>query len=202
MQDFQAFTVRYSGRTNVLFSQVGVSQAFDPNTVTQNHPAIKDVTSIWDTGASCTVITKQVAGELGLIPTGKTKVSGVNNTTEENTYLANVYLPNKVAITFVKIVEVPGLTGGAGILIGMDIIGSGDFSVYTEDGKTVMTYRYPTIGGVDFVQEAGNIRSQRATMQKIEDQRSSREILSDKERQKRKRAKELAKLSRKRNKRH
>lgn len=171
MQDFQAFTVRYSGRTNVLFSDVGVSQAFDVNLVKTNHPPITTTKAIWDTGASCTVITKAYAQQIGLIPTGKTTITGVNNSTVENTYQVNVYLPNKVCVMFAKIVEAPNLAGGAGMLIGMDIIGSGDFSVFSEDNKTVMTYRFPSIGGEDYVKLAGNIRSQREILQKIESQK-------------------------------
>lgn len=137
MQDFQALTVKYSARTNVLFSDAGVSQPFDSNNITVNQFPILNTKAIWDTGASCTVISKQFAQQIGLIPTGKTTITGVNHETEENTYLVNIYLPNKVCFAFVKIAEVPALSGGAGLLIGMDIIGSGDFSAYTEKGKTV-----------------------------------------------------------------
>jgi hypothetical protein len=161
MQDFQALTVKYSGRTNVLFSEISVSLPFDPQS-TSNQSEIVKTTAIWDTGASCTVITSKLAQELGLIPTGKITITGVNHKTQENTYLVNIYLPNDVCFPFVKIAEVPALSGGAGLLIGMDIIGSGDFSVYTEEGKTVMTYRYPSIGGVDFVVEEGNIASKKS----------------------------------------
>jgi|SRR3989344_1909873 len=186
MQDFQAFTVKYNGRTNVLFSKVGVSEAFNPKDLIANPPKMIEANAIWDTGASCTVITKQFAEQIGLIPTGKIQIRGVNHITEENTYLANFYLPNQVCMGFVRIAEVPALSGGAGILIGMDIIGSGDFSVYTEEGKTIMTFRLPSVGGVDFVEEAGNIKSHRAVMQKIEEEREKRRPPTQKEIQKRK----------------
>lgn len=123
MQDFQAFTVKFSSRVNVLHCKVGVSQAYDPNNCTSEKPSIETIESVWDTGASCTVITKQYATKIGLVPTGKTTIRGVNNTTEENTYYVNIYLPNKVCLGFVKIAEVPDLSDEAGMLIGMDIIG-------------------------------------------------------------------------------
>lgn len=176
MQDFQAFTVKFNRRTNVLFCHVGVSQAFDPKVVAINRPHILQLLSIWDTGATCTLITKDFASKIGLVPTGKTIITGVNGKTEENTYFVNVFLPNRVCIMNLKIVEAPAISGGAGMLIGMDIIGSGDFSVYNENGKTVMTYRFPSIGGTDFVVEAGNIRSHRAVMEKIEEQRNARRL--------------------------
>src|SRR5260221_504702 len=174
MQDFQAFTVKFSNRTNVLMCEVGVSQAFDPKVPQVNLPQIKRKISIWDTGAMSTVISKRFAEELGLIPTGKITITGVNHTTEENTYFANIYLPNNVCLGFVKIAEVPRISGdNADILIGMDIIGSGDFSVYCEEGKTVMTYRLPSVGGVDFCMEADRIRSQRELSQRIQDHKES-----------------------------
>lgn len=185
MKDFKAFTVKFSGRTNVLFCDVGVSQAFDFNIITTNRPPITTIRSIWDTGATCTVISKKLATQIGLIPTGKTTITGVNHSTLENTYLVNVYLPNKVAIMFIKIAEVPAITGGAELLIGMDIIGSGDFSVYTEDEKTIMTYRFPSIGGEDFVATEDTIRRNQALAKKFEDERNSRKPISEKERQKR-----------------
>lgn len=198
VQDFQAFTVKFSGKTNVLTSGVGVSIAFDPKTLKEKPPQITEISAIWDTGASCTVISKEVANQLSLIPTGKTTITGVNHTSEENTYFVNIYLPNKVMLMYVKIVEAPALSGGAGMLVGMDIIGSGDFSVYNEDRKTVMSYRFPTIGGMDFAQEAGNIRSQRAVIQKIEEERSNRKPLTEKEKRKRRQERLNRKKSKKR----
>lgn len=197
-QDFQAFTVKFSGKTDVLTSSVGVSIAFNPNTSQENLPKITEISAIWDTGASCTVISKEVANQLNLVPTGKITITGVNHTSEENTYFVNIYLPNKVMLMYVKIVEAPALSGGAGMLVGMDIIGSGDFSVYNEDGKTVMSYRFPTIGGMDFAQEAGNIRNQRAIIQTIEKERGNRKPLTEKEKLKRRQEKLNRKKSKKR----
>lgn len=197
MLDFQAFTVKFSSRTNILFSDIGVSQAFDPKVPVKDKPQIISTKAIWDTGASCTVISSEFARRVGLISTGKTMVTGVNHVSEENTYVVNIYLPNHVCIGYLKIVEAPALAGGAGILIGMDIIGSGDLSVYTEDGKTIMTYRFPSIGGTDFVQEASKIRTQRTILQNIDEQRKKRKPLSKKGWEKRKKARRNKKKNRK-----
>ena len=199
MRDFQAFTIKYNGITNVLFSEVGISEAHDLKDQSKT-PEVVTVRAIWDTGATCTVITKKLAEKIGLVPTGKTNITvvGGNNSTLENTYIVNVYLPNKVCMIFVRIVEVSGLTGDAEVLIGMDIIGSGDFSIFQENGKTIMTYRYPSIGGTDFVVEAGNIKSHRVVMQKIEDEKKRRKPLSAKEIEKRKRKKKNKKKHKRR----
>ncbi len=179
MQDFKAFTLRYVGITNVLRSKVKISL---PSNAAL--PNATEINAIWDTGASCTVITKKLSQQLGLIPSGKSKITGIDNhITEENAFLVNLYLPNMVCITFLKIAEVAGISG-ADILIGMDVIGSGDFSVFTDNEKTVMTYRFPSIGGTDFVELARNISSQRAVLEKIENQKNSRKPISRKEKEK------------------
>ena len=40
---------------------------------------------------------------------------------------------------------------GIGVLIGMDIITSGDFSVSNYNGKTVFTFRTPSQERIDYV---------------------------------------------------
>ncbi len=173
MTDFQAFTTETGGRTNVLFCKVGVSQAFDLNSNSTEHKPITEVNVIWDTGASCTIITKELATKIGLIPTGKEIISGIDHDSLENTFFVNVFLPNKVCMTDLKIVEVPSIKN-ADMLIGMDIIGSGDLSLYSENGKTIMSYRYPSIGGTNFVSEANTISTNRAYLQKFEQERQRR----------------------------
>lgn len=184
MQDFQAFTIKYSGRVNVLKSDIEVSIAFDPKIVPpQQRPILFNCMAIWDTGASCSVISKSLATKIGLIPTGKTQITGVNNSTLENTYYVNIYLPHKVAFMFVRIAEVPGITD-AELLIGMDIIGMGDFSIFTASGKTVMTFRTPSLGSEDFVATANKINQERELKDKRNQEAQARKKLSDKEKKK------------------
>ena len=46
-----------------------------------------------------------------------------------------------------------GAPQGADILIGMDIIGVGDFAVTNRDGKTKFSFRLPSRADIDFVVE-------------------------------------------------
>jgi hypothetical protein len=61
-------------------------------------------------------------------------------------------LPNKVGFPAVRVAE--GVLAGGDMLIGMDLIGVGDFSVSNFQGKTTFTYRTPSIAKADFVEEA------------------------------------------------
>lgn len=78
-------------------------------------------------------------------------VGTVNGNRPSNTYLVNVVLPNNVQFRHVKVTE--GTVTGADILIGMDIIGAGDFAVTNHDGKTVFSYRHPSTHCIDFVKD-------------------------------------------------
>ena len=75
---------------------------------------------------------------------------GVHGTRLAETFFVNVALPNGVG--FPNIRETKGDLGlGGGILIGMDIITRGDFSVSNFQGKTVMSFRCPSCETTDFV---------------------------------------------------
>lgn len=152
MSDYQAFTAKADGRMNQLFTQCGVSEPYDPRVSKGNPPPARTYEAIWDTGATGTVITQKVVDELGLIPTGKTTSNHAGGSEEVNTYLVNVYLPNGIAVPGVRVITAV-LTGNTEMLIGMDIIGLGDFSVTNFNGKTCFTFRIPSIKEVDYVEE-------------------------------------------------
>lgn len=74
---------------------------------------------------------------------------------EVETYLIDVGLPNSVgfrAVTVSKAILGPG----SDVLIGMDIISSGDFSITNQNGNTVFSFRVPSCHTVDFVLEHNN----------------------------------------------
>lgn len=152
---FHAFTIKYSGRTNVLFTEVALSEPFDlANTPKQAIPSLTKCRAIWDTGATVSAITKDLARKIGLKPFTKVPVSNTSETKDKDAYYVNVQLPNKVMLGFVKVVECETLVGGFEFLVGMDIISAGDFAVTHGDGKTTLSYRIPSIKTVDYVEEA------------------------------------------------
>ncbi len=105
--------------------------------------------AIWDTGATNTVITENVAKQCGLVPTGLTQVHSVHGSKLANTYLVNVYLPNHVEVQGLRVTE--GDLLEFDLLIGMDIISTGDFAVTNFRGKTMFSFRVPSQAHIDFV---------------------------------------------------
>ena len=90
-------------------------------------------------------------GESGLTPISVANVSGVHGSQQSNVYLIDVYLPNRVVVQGVEAVESRSLAGEADdVLIGMDIIGLGDFAVSNLQGKTTFTFRIPSLAEIDF----------------------------------------------------
>ncbi|HEY3307227.1 MAG TPA: retroviral-like aspartic protease family protein [Desulfuromonadaceae bacterium] len=148
MPKVHSFTIAHNGRASVIQSKVHVAEAFDPNN--HPHPPFKEYIAIWDTGATGTVITEKVATECGLLPISMCRVETAGGTRDSSVYLVNIRLPNGVGIPNLRVTEAT-LNGAADILIGMDIIGVGDFAITNKDGKTVCSYRIPSIECIDFV---------------------------------------------------
>jgi hypothetical protein len=141
------------GRLRVIQTDCGVCAAFDPAGHPSTHQPYKKFVAIWDTGATGTVITQAVADACGLKPTGMMRVYGVAGAHDTETYLVNVSLPNGIGFANIKVTK-GNLAGGADVLIGMDIITTGDFAITNKDGKTTFSFRCPSQTEIDYVAEA------------------------------------------------
>jgi hypothetical protein len=69
-----------------------------------------------------------------------------------------MYLPNHVVVPEIRVTEAP-LTGDTDVLVGMDVIGIGDFAVTNKDGKTVFSFRLPSVECLDFVEQSKKQRT-------------------------------------------
>lgn len=143
-----AFTTSYPEITRVLFSPAKISKAFIP-APNAKPPVNKEYKAIWDTGATGTVISQKVVDDLDLKPAGMTKVRTAGGETLSPVYFICLVLPNNVATPQLRVTR--GIITDADVLIGMDIISGGDFVVTNKDGKTVLTFRMPSIQSIDFV---------------------------------------------------
>ena len=116
-----------------------------PNTIIKSQ-----YKAIWDTGASGTVITQIIVDNLGLLPTGMSIVHTANGTARQNTFIVDVSLNDGITINDVKVTCASALSGGCDVLIGMDIISLGDFSITNFNGNTCMSFRKPSMHEIDF----------------------------------------------------
>lgn len=147
----RSFTTTYEGKSNVLANDVLVARAHRPSDPPEK-VVWKRFLAVWDTGATNTVITARVAQDCDLKPTGMTQIYHAGGKTITHTCLVNIRLLNRVEVYQLRVTQ--GSIGGqADVLIGMDIIGQGDFAVSNKDHKTVFSFRMPSVERIDFVKQ-------------------------------------------------
>lgn len=145
----RAFAVEYSAVVNALITDVIVVSPFSKDKVI-------NIKAIWDTGATHSVITPNVFTQLGLSAIDQTVVNGVNSRKMAPITLVGIGLPNKLLIPNHR-VTVCDIAGGD-MLIGMDIIAQGDFSICTGDKKTLFSFAIPPFENkVNLVDKADKI---------------------------------------------
>ena len=157
----QSFTISaIGGLLNVLKSPCGISLAFDPASAGAQ-PQISQFDAIWDTGATNSCVSQAVISACGLAPVGMAQVHNAQTTTIEEAFSVNIYLPNGVGFSGVRVTraKIPG----ADVLIGMDIINMGDFAVTNVGGVTKCSFRVPSGVHIDFVEEAKKAAQQKST---------------------------------------
>lgn len=143
-----SFTVSFEQRLNVLRVDVEITpNAVDPKTITETKWK-----SLWDTGATRTVITKSVVDALQLKPVSMGTARTSQGQYNAYLYYIDLYLPNNVRFPNLLVME--GEPADCDVLVGMDVIGSGDFAVSNFEGKTAFTYRYPSCAKIDFVEHS------------------------------------------------
>lgn len=114
---------------------------------------------LWDTGASKSSITRRIVDDLNLIPVGNTNISTANGIVSVNTYFVDIGLPNGVTVKNV-LVSCADLGEDIDVLIGMDIIRHGDFSITNTNNKTTFSFRTPSIKEIDYVEESRKNKNQ------------------------------------------
>lgn len=146
-----SFTSAYPAHSNVLGNKVLISEAINltQELTSPDDAKCKEYTAIWDTGATNSAITEKVIQECQLSPIGVVAVEYGSGPQRSNQYLVNIWLPNKTVISNVRVTKA-SITS-ADVIIGMDIIGSGDFAVTNVNNQTVFSFRSPSVERIDFV---------------------------------------------------
>jgi predicted aspartyl protease len=152
MAEFSALTLAGDGILRVLTSSVRVYSPVLDQTKGPDKQTT-DLTGIWDTGATGTMITQRVVTELGIQPVGRTEVHHAQGSDESPVYLVDLQLPMKVVIQGLT-VTLGQLPQGVDVLIGMDVIVAGDFSITNVGGQTTMSFRVPSQVKIDYVAES------------------------------------------------
>ncbi len=148
-----AFSMKTDGVFNFLITDV---------LIRCNGKEVK-IKALWDTGASKSAVDVTVASHLGLLPVDKISIGTADGVkTLKNQYiLEEVVLPNNVIVQTLKATEANISEQGIHMLIGMDIIASGNFTI-THKEPTGMTFSFsaPPFGAeIDYVQRVNDVLS-------------------------------------------
>lgn len=176
----RAFTTKYTGKGLQLINRIVIHP---PRQFSEIQFDKIDVNAIWDTGATHSCISSRLAKQLKLIPNSKRTTNTAGGLKTSDVYTIDIQLPNRVIMPSVMVAEID-LIDSVDALIGMDIIGEGDFAVNSYDGKTSFSFRLPSCHTVDYAN--------------IENKRNEKN-LSSTEKQKKKAKRKQANNSRKKN---
>jgi hypothetical protein len=123
-----------------------ITPAFNPGKSMPKCPRI-EFKAMWDTGAAKTVITPRVIEALGLQPMkriGPIFLQGVDSVEKSAAYEINLSLPSRITIHELTVVSKdPGDMAWWNVIIGMDVITQGDFSITNKNGKTEWSFSVP-----------------------------------------------------------
>ena len=145
-----AFTVSADTKLGLLTTPINI---YSTNEFNKKFNRVKDVyTALWDTGSTMTVISTELAKQLNLDEVGKIEAETAGGKYTTNKYILSISLPNHLNIENIE-VSSGKLMPGIDILIGMDIITLGDFSISNLDNKTVFSFRFPSTRVIDYVKE-------------------------------------------------
>lgn len=159
IQEYKAFTIEYPNIASTIITSAEICTPI--SILSDSEMQIKNTClAIWDTGATCSVVTELTAQKLNLLPIGRISVSGLGGTQYKNVYIVDLKLPNGTEIYDLLVSELdnPSDEDGKkidtfGLLIGMDVISKGDFIITNFEGKTTMSFREPSCYKVDYVDQ-------------------------------------------------
>lgn len=158
---YNFFTYKYNTQVNILKTPASIGAPFNPDKFNEPPETIikrKEFVACWDTGAMKTSISPTVVNDCSLKPTGITRVLHGGGTEEVPVYFVSLWLPNMVYIPSLKVSSL-NLLSDVKILIGMDVIGNGDFAVTNKDHKTIFSFRMPSYSTIDFEAESSYSRN-------------------------------------------
>jgi predicted aspartyl protease len=140
-----AFTTINQNISNVLTNEVFVVPSAD---MTRQPVSAK---ALWDTGAMCTVLSNELASELNLKPISIELISTPSGAMEARMFVVDLILPNDIEIKRVQ--ALGAYPSSCDMLIGMDVIGLGDFAVTNYLHQTTFSFRIPSKQRIDFTKQ-------------------------------------------------
>lgn len=137
------------GLSHEIRTSVGIGHSFDAATTPIPAPLSANLTAVWDTGAYSSVISDKIAQQFNFMPVGAKEIHGVTGKELTSVYLVSIHLPNQAVLEEVEVMSC-SCDIGCDLLIGMDVITQGDFTINNYQGRTTFTFRMPSIERQDY----------------------------------------------------
>lgn len=109
--------------------------------------------ALWDTGAMTTCIATSLADKLKLQATDEVMVVGANNQPFKAPIYSVKITMGKLIIPIHQVIGLPMDGSGQDVIIGMDIISKGDLAITNYSGRTIISFRTPSLEAIDYVGE-------------------------------------------------
>lgn len=108
----------------------------------------------WDTGATNTCISEEIAKKYNLQPISYAQSKTPSGKLTSPIYFIDIVLNNEVIFSNWMVMGSKIGEQGIDVLIGMDIISKGDFAISNYNGKTQFSFRIPSQKDVDYKEES------------------------------------------------
>lgn len=142
------FNKRFSCQVNAILTNCYVTPSYGNNLNHTKIPWCEVRNILWDTGATNTIISPNVVKALGLQSYEKCQMEGVGGIVDTMIYEVNIFKSNGIAFRNNQVLC--GDITDYDVVIGMDIIGKGDFAITNENEETWFSFRYPSLRHLEF----------------------------------------------------
>ena len=152
MEQSRSFTIQSDNILPSIQLQVGLI-ATPPDGKEAPIESVAQFVAIINTAVVQSRIAKHIVARLGLEPLDQVPGIGKTGLEEDPRFQVDLYLPNQIRFTPMIMGSYDSLTQPFDCIIGMDILRFGDLSLSHVDGRTMFSFRVPSIAGVDYVKE-------------------------------------------------
>jgi hypothetical protein len=101
------------------------------------------VRALWDTGSTTTIISPEISYALNLSNLGNESMETLVGFGQVSTYVVDLFLDDKIVLQKLKVVEMPCRNQYFDMIIGLDIIKLGNFSITRNKDNFSMNFDLP-----------------------------------------------------------
>ncbi|MEK7255848.1 MAG: retroviral-like aspartic protease family protein [Bacteroidota bacterium] len=140
---FHFTNIQYDHIAEIIYSMVKVSP------VKQRETCI-EVKALWDTVANVSCISNRMVGRLGLKEDNFVEVITASGLEVFFTYSLSLEISKDIWFPQLEVVEFRYGNDDHDLIIGMDILTQGDLAITNFEGKTLLSFRIPSVQRIDF----------------------------------------------------